>query len=80
MRFKTGILCVLRTAEAPGARWSSWPSKPLILSFAARMVGSTPTRFRHIFLMRQKLQKNEAAKGGIKRNSSGFVQNFERHG
>jgi hypothetical protein len=47
MRAKPSILCVLLAAEAPGARWSSWPSKPLILAFAARMVGSTPTRFRH---------------------------------
>src|SRR5271155_2269272 len=39
--------------EAPGVRWSSWPSKPLILSFAARMVGSTPTRFRHNFIYQQ---------------------------
>src|SRR6202041_3345005 len=52
--------------EAPGARWSSWPSKPLILSFAGRMVGSTPTRFRHIYLVRRELQKNRAAESGIK--------------
>jgi hypothetical protein len=45
--------------EAPGARWSSWPSKPLILSFAARMVGSTPTRFRHIYLMGKNLQNKD---------------------
>lgn len=79
MCFKPGILCVLRTAEAPGARWSSWPSKPLILSFAARMVGSTPTRFRHICLAGWQLQKNEAAKGGIKGNAFGFVHSFQRH-
>jgi hypothetical protein len=40
---------------------------------------STPTRFRHIFLMQQKLGKNEAAKGGIKISSSGFVHNSLRH-
>src|SRR6266849_7915660 len=36
-----------RIAEAKGARWSSWPSKPLPVSFAGSGVGSTPTRFRH---------------------------------
>ncbi len=30
------------------------------------MVGSTPTRFRHINSWRRQLQKSEAAKGGIK--------------
>jgi hypothetical protein len=32
------------------------------------MVGSTPTRFRHIYLIRRMLGKREAAKGGNKRN------------
>jgi hypothetical protein len=40
------------------------------------MVGSTPTRFRHISLICRKLQKNEAAKGGIKGYASGFCKQF----
>src|SRR3984957_16874017 len=34
------------STEAKGVRGSSRPSKPAIRSFAGRMVGSTPTRFR----------------------------------
>src|SRR5580658_8958813 len=44
--------------EAPGARWSSWPSKPLILPFAARMVGSTPTRFRQMLTLQMHTRSN----------------------
>ena len=37
-------------------------------------LGSTPTRFRHICLVGWELRKNEAAKGGIKGNASGFCE------
>ena len=40
------------------------------------MVGSTPTRFRHMYLTRRKLQKNETAKGGIKGKSPVFEVSF----
>ncbi len=40
------------------------------------MVGSTPTRFRHIHLRRRQLQKSEAAKGGIKGKSPVFRVGF----
>jgi len=53
--------------------------KPAIRSILARVVGSTPTRFRHICLVGRELQKNVAAKGGIKRNAPGFVHSFQRH-
>ena len=45
----------------------------MIRLFASRVVGSTPTRFRHIFMGRWKLEKNEAAKGGGNRFESSFV-------
>jgi amino acid transporter len=44
-------------------------------------VNSTPTRFRHIFLMCRMLQKNEAAKGSNKRSLARFLRRFKwRHG
>ena len=40
---------------------------------------STPTRFRHICITGGELQKNEAAKGGIKGETPGLVHSFQRH-
>ena len=58
------LLNLVQSTEAKGVRRPSWPSKPLILSFAARVVGSTPTRFRHILLCVSDLALSLRGKSG----------------
>ena len=50
-------------------------SKPLILSFAARMVGSTPTRFRHILLLFNVYRETRQQKAAIRDFWSGSCAN-----
>jgi hypothetical protein len=53
-----------------------WAATPINTGSFESSVNSTPTRFRHIYLVRRELQKNEAAESGIKRKQARLRARF----